>query len=86
MKKKTVSLLLAAALAVGSLAGCSKSADGGSADTAKETNAGTDTKAEEGTTTGSKDREKIVFWYFHTGDEGKVFEKAAEAFNESGCL
>lgn len=81
MKKKTVSLLLAAALAVGGLAGCSKTADGGSADAAKETNAGTDTKA--GTTTGSKEREKIVFWYFHTGDEGKVFENAAAVFNES---
>ena len=29
------------------------------------------------------DREKVVFWYSHTGDEATAFEKAITAYNES---
>ncbi len=95
MKRKLVAGLLTAALTIGTLAGCGNSngakenaASGGSTDTsdAGAADAGTqqaDSTGGETEQSQSGEREKVVFWYSHTNEEGKVFEEAIKAFNES---
>ncbi len=95
MKRKLVAGLLTAALAIGTLAGCGNSnepkenaASGGSTGTTDTgaADAGTqqaDSTEGEAEQSQSGEREKVVFWYSHTNEEGKVFEEAIKAFNES---
>lgn len=73
MKNKLVAGFLAAVLAMSTLAGCGGSTEEKGADK------GTAAETEEGT----GEKEKVVFWYSHTNEEGKVFEEAIKAFNES---
>lgn len=72
MKRKLIAGFLAATLVLSSLAGC----DG--TENKEEKNAETKTEASE-----SGEKEKVVFWYSHTNEEGKAFEETIKAFNES---
>ncbi|QOV18722.1 extracellular solute-binding protein [Blautia liquoris] len=74
MKKKVIAGFLAVVLAMGTFAGC-----GG---TDGKTNENSGKKAENSKDTSGK-KEKVVFWYSHTSEEGKAFEEAIQAFNES---
>lgn len=92
MKRKLVAGLLAVVLTLGTLAGC-----GSSGNTSEETapaaaDEGADAGTEEAADTAgdtaeaessSGEREKVVFWYSHTNEEGKAFEETIKAFNES---
>ena len=74
MKKRVVAGFLAAVLAMGTLAGC------GGSDGKTDDSSGKNT---ENSASASGEKEKVVFWYSHTSEEGKAFEKAIQAFNES---
>ncbi len=90
MKRKLVAGLLAVVLTLGTLTGCGSSegakgetapAAEGSADAAEAETA--DTAEAENAESASGEREKVVFWYSHTNEEGKAFEETIKAFNES---
>lgn len=74
MKRKLIAGLLAAIMAMGTLAGCGGSSDEG--DSKKKAEAKTEEKE-------NGEREKVVFWYSHTSEEAKAFEEAIKDFNES---
>ncbi|MEG0687630.1 MAG: extracellular solute-binding protein, partial [Hungatella sp.] len=82
MKKRLVSGFLAAAMVITSLTACGGGTSGTTASgdaTAKATEGGVTTAANNA----DGEREKIVFWYSHSGDEAASFEKAIATYNES---
>lgn len=87
MRKKFMSLCLAAALVALSLTGCGKSA--GTEKTADSATAqpsgqeSSDNTNAEKETEPAGEKKKVVFWYSHSGDEAACFESAIKAFNES---
>jgi len=73
MRKKLLALVLGLTMVTGMFTGCGESSDeketGGSAQTEEETESG--------------EKEKVVFWYIHSGDEAAAFEKAIASYNAS---
>lgn len=85
MKRKLVAGLLAVVLTLGTLTGCGSSegtkgetapAAEGSADAAEAETA--DTAEAENAESASGEREKVVFWYSHTNEEGKPSKKQSK--------
>lgn len=84
MTKKLVSLMLAAGMLTVNLAGCGTGTKGIEPSANESTVAQANT-TETNTTEVKKldaDKKKIVFWYFHTGEEAKIMEQATKDFNE----
>lgn len=80
--KRLVSGILVTAMVLTTLTACggsTKSTSTGEtkAPTAEEGQAAASTEVPDG------EKEKIVFWYSHSGDEAASFEKAIKAYNES---
>lgn len=77
--KKILTVLLAAALATGALAGCNSSNQSSSTPGSSAPAAGT----ESSTDAGAAGKQKVVFWFNHQGDEAKVFEDTVAMYNAS---
>lgn len=90
MKKRLLSGFLAAVMVLSSLTACggskTKTTSAGEGDSAEASQVSQSTEAGQTGTTAHKSgegREKVVFWYNHSGDEAASFERAIEAYNES---
>lgn len=84
MKKRTVSVLMAALMAIGALAGCGSS-DTATDSTSTATTGGTAAEASTDTATASADgKTTITFWHYMSEDkEGQFVNAAVEEFNSS---
>lgn len=84
MKKRTVSVLMAALMALGALAGCGSS-DTATDSTSTATTEGTAAEASTDTATASADgKTTITFWHYMSEDkEGQFVNAAVEEFNSS---
>lgn len=84
MKKKTVAILMAALMAIGTLAGCGSS-DTATESTSAEAAEGTSTEASTDTAEASTDgKTTITFWHYMSEDkEGQFVNAAVDEFNNS---
>lgn len=84
MKKRTVSVLMAALMTIGALAGCGSS-DTATDSTSTATTEGTAAEASTDTATASADgKTTITFWHYMSEDkEGQFVNAAVEEFNSS---
>ena len=83
MKKKMLSLLMALVMVTALFAACGQKE--GSKPGTTDNTTGTEnnqTKPEDNTAT-TTEKQKVVFWYNHTGDEAARFEELIKSYNES---
>lgn len=73
-------MLLASTTAAALLAGCGGTTSNSTSSAAGSSAAAATTKA---SSSSSGTKQKVTFWYNHTGDEAEVFEKAIKTYNES---
>ena len=84
MKKKMLSLLMALVMVTALFAACGQK-EGSKTGTTDNTT-GTEnnqTKPEDNTAGNTTEKQKVVFWYNHTGDEAARFEELIKSYNES---
>ncbi len=94
MKRKLLSVILGAAMAMSLLAGCGSNAGGGQQDapagaaetTAEEmaeASAAAETKADEGEATPSGEKVTLQFWNVFTGSDGDILRQIVDNYNKT---
>ena len=83
MRKRLASCLLAAVMVMTSLVGCGNDGNDNKNSDSSAGNSGNSSTQEESSASSGGEREKVVFWYSHTGDEAVAFEKAIASYNAS---